>query len=75
MMRIQSVTVSSHIMTSFVSSEFHIFAEKPVQESVLETTEVINEPISSVDQSDLEFLICLLQIISYVPCSVSVVFL
>jgi hypothetical protein len=40
-----------------MSSEFDIFAAKPVQESVLETTEVVYKPIASVDQSDLEFLI------------------
>jgi hypothetical protein len=44
-------------MTAFVSSEFDIFAAKPVQESVLETTEVVYKPIASVEQSDLEFLI------------------
>ena len=37
--------------------EFHIFASRPVQSSVLETTEVTYTPIASVDQSDLEFLI------------------
>jgi hypothetical protein len=40
-----------------VPSEFDIFPSKPVQESVLETTEVVYKPIASVDQSDLEFLI------------------
>ncbi|GFG40884.1 hypothetical protein Cfor_11566, partial [Coptotermes formosanus] len=45
------------IMTAFVSSEFDIFAAKPVQECVLETTEVVYKPIASVDQSDFEFLI------------------
>jgi len=39
-----------------VSSEFDIFAPRPVQSSVLETTEVTYKPIASVDQSDLEFL-------------------
>jgi hypothetical protein len=33
------------------------FARKPVQESILETLDVVNKPIASVDQSDLEFLI------------------
>jgi hypothetical protein len=56
-MRIQSVSASARIMTTFVSSEFNIFAAKPVQESVLETTEVVHKPIASIDQSDLEFLI------------------
>ena len=41
----------------FVSSEFDIFARKPVQESILETLDVVYKPIASVDQSDLEFLI------------------
>jgi hypothetical protein len=40
-----------------LSSEFDIFASKPVQSSVLETTEVAYKPIASVEQSDLEFLI------------------
>jgi hypothetical protein len=40
-----------------VSSEFDIFASKPVKESVLELTEVVYIPIVSVDLSDLEFLI------------------
>ena len=43
--------------TLSVSSEFDIFASKPIQTSVLETTEVKYKPIASVDQSDLEFLI------------------
>ena len=41
----------------FVSSEFDIFARKPLQESILETLDVIYKPIASVDQSDLELLI------------------
>ena len=41
----------------FDSSEFDIFARKPVQESTLETLDVIYKPIESVDQRDLEFLI------------------
>jgi len=40
-----------------VSSEFDIFASKPIQTSVIETKEVKYKPIVSVDQSDLEFLI------------------
>jgi len=40
-----------------VSSEFDIFAQKPVQTSVQETIETIYGPLASVDQSDLEFLI------------------
>ena len=41
----------------FVSSEFDIFTRKPVQESILETLDVVYKSIASVDQSDLEFLI------------------
>jgi len=44
-------------MSVSLSSEFDIFALKPVQASVIETTEVSYKPIASVDQSDLEFLI------------------
>ena len=40
-----------------VSSEFDIFAPRSVHSSILNTTEVINKPLASVDQSDLEFLI------------------
>ena len=40
-----------------VSSQFDIFAHKPVKTSVLETVETIFRTIASVDQSDLEFLI------------------
>jgi hypothetical protein len=43
--------------TASVSTEFDIFASKPVQTSVLETVEVAYKPIASVDQTDLEFLI------------------
>jgi len=38
-------------------SEFDIFAPKPVQHAIHETNVVVYKPISSVDQSDLEFLI------------------
>jgi hypothetical protein len=38
-----------------VSSEFDIFSSKPVQTSVLETTEVEYKPIAPITQSDLEF--------------------
>jgi hypothetical protein len=41
----------------YVSSEFEIFAKKPLQRSVLETTEVIDKPLAPVEQNDLEFLI------------------
>ncbi|GFG38260.1 hypothetical protein Cfor_08914 [Coptotermes formosanus] len=56
-MRVQSLTVSPHIMIAFASSEFDVFAAKPVQESVLETTEVIYKPTAFVKQSDLKNLI------------------
>jgi len=42
---------------AFVSSEFDIFAHKPVQLAILETNVVHYKPIASVDYSDLEFLI------------------
>ena len=42
---------------AFVSSEFDIFARKPVQLAMQETNVVHYKPIASVDQSDLEFLI------------------
>jgi len=41
----------------FVSSELDTSGRKPVQESVLETFDIVYKPIASVDQSDLEFLI------------------
>jgi hypothetical protein len=41
----------------FVSTEFDVFAQKPVQEAVLEKTETEYKPIASVDMCDLEFLI------------------
>jgi hypothetical protein len=40
-----------------ISSEFDIFASKPVQSSLQETTEVAYKPLASVQQSDLKFLI------------------
>ena len=40
-----------------VSSEFDIFAQKPIQTSVQETFEAIFKPIASMDQNDMEFLI------------------
>ena len=42
--------------TTVVSSEFDIFECRPVQSSVLGTTEVPQKPVAGVDQSDLEFL-------------------
>ena len=41
----------------FASSEFDVFARKPVQNAIIETKEVVYNPITSVDQTDLEFLI------------------
>jgi len=40
-----------------VSSEFDIFAHKPIQTLVLETIEAVYKPIAPVEHSDLEFLI------------------
>ena len=40
-----------------ISSEFDIFAHKPVQTSVLGTIETAYKPIAPVIQNDLEFLI------------------
>jgi hypothetical protein len=37
----------------FVSTEFDVFAKKPVQEAVLGTTETEYKPIASEDMSDL----------------------
>ena len=39
------------------STEFDIFATRPVQTSTLETLETSYKPIASLDQSDLEFLV------------------
>jgi len=41
----------------FVSSEFDIFAHKPIQSAILRTDVVHYKPIATVDQNDLEFLI------------------
>jgi len=40
-----------------ISSEFDIFARKPIQTAVLETVETVYKPIAPVEQSYLEFLI------------------
>jgi len=45
------------VETVSVSCEFGIFAPKPIQTSILETTETAYKPKASVNQSDLEFLI------------------
>jgi hypothetical protein len=39
------------------STEFDIFATKPVQTSTLDATETAYKPIASIDQTDLEFFI------------------
>jgi hypothetical protein len=41
----------------YVSYEFDIFADRPLQTSTLNTVEIPYKPIASVDQSDLEFMI------------------
>jgi len=41
----------------FISTEFDIFAKKPVQSAILETNVVHYKPIATVDQNDLELLI------------------
>ena len=40
-----------------MSSEFDLFAPRPIQTSVVETTDVTYKPIVSVEKTDLEFLI------------------
>ena len=44
-------------METYVSSEFDIFAPKPVQSSVGGTTEVPYKSVAGVDQDDLKFLV------------------
>jgi len=41
----------------FVTSDFDIFAQKPIQTVILETHVIHYKPIATVDQNDLEFLI------------------
>jgi hypothetical protein len=41
----------------FVTTEFDIFAHKPLQTAILETNVVHYKPIATVDQTDLEFSI------------------
>ena len=43
--------------TAVVSTEFEIFAPRPVQSSVLGTIEVPHKPLAGVEQSDLKFLV------------------
>jgi len=50
-------TTISQTDLAFVSSEFDIFALKPVQLAIQESIVVHYKPIASIDQSDLEFLI------------------
>jgi hypothetical protein len=40
-----------------VSSEYDIFANRPVQTSTVNTTEIAHKPTTAIDQSDLEFTI------------------
>jgi hypothetical protein len=49
--------MSEEAAIASISSEFDVFASRPVQAAVHETTEVACKPIASVEQSDLEFLI------------------
>ena len=42
---------------SFVGTEFDIFAPKPIQSAVLETTDTVYKPLASLNQDDLEFFI------------------
>jgi len=41
----------------FVTTDFDIFAHKPMQTAILETNAVNYKPIATVDQNDLEFFI------------------
>jgi len=41
----------------FVTSEFDIFEQKPIQTAILETHVVHHKPFATVDQNDLDFLI------------------
>ena len=40
-----------------VTTEFDIFAHKPVQTAILKTNGVHHKPIATVDQNNLEFFI------------------
>jgi len=60
--RFTSVTIQQSIMSgaveiASVSSEFHIFAHRPIQMCVLWTRDVTFKQIIPVDQNDPEFLI------------------
>jgi len=43
--------------TVSISSEFDVFARKPIETAVLETFETVYKPIAAVEQSYFEFLI------------------
>jgi hypothetical protein len=42
---------------AFASSEFDIFATKPIHNEINVTYEVVYKPLAPIDQSDLTFLI------------------
>jgi len=44
-------------LPEFTSNEFDIFARKPVQSAIVETSVVVYKPIASIDQSDIKFVI------------------
>jgi hypothetical protein len=44
-------------VTEYVRTEFDMVEKNPVKTGILETTETWYNPIASVGQSDLEFLI------------------
>jgi hypothetical protein len=44
--------MSEEAAIASISSEFDVFASKPVQAAVHETTEVAYKPVASVEQSD-----------------------
>ena len=44
-------------ISSYISTEIHLFARKARQDRCVETIQTIYKPIASVDQTDIEFLI------------------
>jgi len=50
-----AAAVTSAAVATYISSDFDIFARKPIQSSVLDTTEIAFKPIASIGQNDLEF--------------------
>lgn len=50
-------SLPDHYCRKRVRDEWAIFAPRPVQSLIVKTTETACKPITSVDQSDLEFLI------------------